>query len=325
MSTSAAPSVVIVSPSLAQANNGNWRTAYRWSRFLGAHCRTRIVTEWTGETCDLLIALHARKSAASMVRIATEQAHTPRVLVLTGTDLYRDLQFDESAGRSAELATRLVVLQERAPAALPPELRAKCEVIYQSAPRLQAWPVPQRRLRVVQVGHLRDEKDPLTFMLAAQRLGLRPDIRFEQIGEALDDMQRVATQACVQTQPHYRWLGNLSHPMVRQRIRRAQVLVNSSRMEGGAQVIAEAVQSGTAVLASRVDGNVGMLGDDYAGYFELGDDVALCRLIEQCRDEPGFLARLREQGRERSALFEPAEEERRVLHLVRSLLNTPSR
>lgn len=320
MSTSAAPSVVIVSPSLAQANNGNWRTAYRWSRFLGGHCRTRIVTEWTGEPCDVLVALHARRSAASLARHAREQPHAPRVLVLTGTDLYRDLPFDESAVRSTELATRLVVLQERGVRQLPEELHARCETIYQSAAPLSPWPTPARRLRVVQVGHLRDEKDPLTFMLAAQRLGYRADIRFEQIGEALDDAQRVAAQACAQTQPNYRWLGNIPHHLARQRMRRAQLVVNSSRMEGGSQAVIEAVQAGTAVLASRIDGNVGLLGEGYAGYFETGDDVALSQLIERCRDDPAFLEQLREQGRQRSPLFKPAEEQRRVLHLVHSLL-----
>ena len=322
MSTSAAPSVVIVSPSLAQANNGNWRTAYRWSRFLGGHCRTRIVTEWTGEPCDLLIALHARRSAASLARHARDRPAAPRVLVLTGTDLYRDLPFDESAQRSIELASRLVVLQEQAVQRLPAQRWPHCDVIYQSAPRLAAAPTPKQRMRVVQVGHLRDEKDPLTFMLAAQRLGHRSDIRFEQVGEALDEMQRIAAQACAQTQPNYRWLGGMAHHLARQRMRRAQVLVNSSRMEGGAQVIVEAVQCGTAVLASRVDGNVGMLGAAYDGYFELGDDVALAQLIERCRDEPVFLAHLREQGLQRRPLFEPDEERRRVLHLVHSLLPT---
>ena len=46
-------------------------------------------------------------------------------------------------------------------------------------------------------------------------------------------------------------------------------------MEGGAHVILEAVQSGTAVLASRIDGNVGMLGPAHEGYFEVGDDAGL--------------------------------------------------
>ena len=36
------PRVLIVSPALADANNGNWRTAARWGRFLaGETMRTR--------------------------------------------------------------------------------------------------------------------------------------------------------------------------------------------------------------------------------------------------------------------------------------------
>jgi glycosyltransferase involved in cell wall biosynthesis len=91
-------------------------------------------------------------------------------------------------------------------------------------------------------------------------------------------------------------------------------------MEGGAHVILEAAQSGTAVLASRVAGNVGMLGPGHAGYFDLGDDSALAALIARARDDVDFLATLRAQTIARAALFEPAEEKRRVLNLIHTAL-----
>ena len=106
----------------------------------------------------------------------------PLVVVLTGTDLYRDIRVDASAQRSLQQATHLVVLQEQGLLELEPALRAKCSVIYQSAPKLAAVDPPRRVLRVVNVGHLRDEKDPETFMRAADapRPPPRPALRADR-------------------------------------------------------------------------------------------------------------------------------------------------
>ena len=313
-------SILIASPALADANNGNWRTAARWAQLLRKHCRIGIVRDWRGEPCDVLIALHARRSAPSIEAWAAACPDRPLIVVLTGTDLYRDIHGDPAAQQSLARATRLVVLQDRGPRELSAALRRKTVVIYQSARRLTAGNPPQRVLRVVNVGHLRDEKDPLTFMRAAERMRHRADIRFEQIGAALDPALGRAAAACAAACPHYRWLGALPHAATRQRICRAHLLVNTSRMEGGAQTILEAAQSGTATIASRIPGNLGMLGPRRAGWFEVGDDAQLARLIERARDDAGFLATLRAQTIARAPLFEPAEEERRLVALLHSVL-----
>ena len=290
---------------------------------LHADCRTGILDAWRGEPCDVLIALHARRSAASIDAFARAHPQRPLVVVLTGTDLYRDITVDASAQRSLAQATHLVVLQDQGVQQLPAALRGKCSVIYQSAPRLQPVPPPQRMLHVVSVGHLRDEKDPATYMRAAQRLRERRDIRFTHIGDALDLALGAAAQRTQAECPHYRWLGGMPRAAARQHIRRAQLLVSTSRMEGGAQVILEAAQSGTAVVASNIPGNVGMLGPGHAGYFELGDDAGLAKVIARSRDEPPFLATLRAQTIARAPLFEPAEEQRRLVNLILTALETP--
>ena len=318
----ALPSILIVSPALAAANNGNWHTASRWARMLRKHCRIGIAQRWDGAPCDLLIALHARRSAPSIEAWSAAHPDRPLVVVLTGTDLYRDIRVDAAAQRSLQQATHLVVLQDQGALELDPALRAKCCVIYQSASKLAAVPPPGRVLRVVQVGHLRDEKDPETFMRAAVRFAHRSDLRFEQIGGALDPALEAAARRTEAASPHYRWRGELPRAATRQRIRTAHLLVNSSRMEGGAQVILEAAQSGTAVLASRIPGNIGMLGVGHAGWFEVGDDAGLARLVERAADAPEFLIRLRAQTLARAPLFEPAEEARRLLTLVQSALTS---
>ncbi|MFL6663827.1 MAG: selenoneine biosynthesis selenosugar synthase SenB [Rhizobacter sp.] len=315
------PSVLIVSPALADANNGNWHTASRWARMLRRHCRIGIARRWQGEACDLLIALHARRSAESIDAFAAAHPERPLIVVLTGTDIYRDVRSDAAAQRSLELASHLVALQDQAPFDLSARLRRKCSVVFQSAPPLRPTAPPSRVLRVVQVGHLRDEKDPVTFMRAAARLGACSDLHFEQIGAALDDKLGMAAQRTTDRAGNYRWLGALPRAVVRQHIRRAHLLVSTSRMEGGAQVIVEAAQSGTAVLASHIPGHVGLLGAEHSGWFPLGDDAALAALILRARDDPGFLAALRRESLARAALFDPAEEERRLVALLRTALS----
>ena len=171
----------------------------------------------------------------------------------------------------------------------------------------------------VMVGHLRDEKDPLTFMKAAQ-LCDAPPIFYQQIGDGLDASLADAARLTAVDQPNYTWLGGLPRAQTRQHIKRAHVLVNSSIMEGGAHVILEAVQSGTPVLASRISGNVGMLGPDYAGYFEVGDAAALAALVRRCAAEPAFLVHLQNQCARRAELFDPALEKRLVLNLMASAM-----
>jgi len=313
----------IVSPASARENNGNWQTASRWRRHLARDHRVTIGPDWRpGDPVpDLLIALHARRSAGALAAFAAAHPERPTLLVLTGTDLYRDIHDDASAQASLALATGLVVLQPRGLDELPSAVRAKTRVIYQSAPRLA--PARPRRgvpLDVVMVGHLRVEKDPQTFMDAARRIGL-PGVRLLHVGAALDpDLGRRA-QATQREAPAYRWLGALPHTAARRRLRRCHAMVIASRMEGGANVIIEAVTSGVPVLASSISGNAGMLGDDYAGFFPPGDARALADLVERSVRDPAFLARLRRQCAARAALFAPAVERARLLDLVDNLLS----
>jgi putative glycosyltransferase (TIGR04348 family) len=310
--------IVLISPAAADANNGNWHTAHRWAKFLSEYCDIAVLQSWNAADVDsdAMIALHARRSAPSIHAWAVQHPGKPLIVVLTGTDLYRDIQTDADAQESLRLATQLVVLQEAGLTALPAELRGKAQVIYQSAPRLQTASKSSRPFKAVMVGHLRDEKDPLTFMQAARLC--EGAVYFDQIGDGLDAALASAAQTTAAQNPNYRWLGGLPRGATRQRIKRAHVLVNCSAMEGGAHVILEAVQSGTPVLASRISGNVGMLGADYSGYFDVGDATGLAALVKRCATEPAFLAQLQSQCGQRAVFFEPAVEKRLVLKLITS-------
>jgi putative glycosyltransferase (TIGR04348 family) len=315
--------VVIVSPALADANNGNWQTARRWQAMLSRVHRTRIVNQWPDvfghedkandvAEDDVMLALHARRSAASVQAWHSLRGSRGLVVVLTGTDLYRDIAHDQAAQASLDMAQRIVVLQPLGLDELRPAWRDKAQVVLQSVPMRQTLPKTRHHLRALMVGHLREEKSPDTYMQAARLLSFDEGILLDHVGRALEpawEKQARHTQVeCLR----YRWLGELSHALTRQRIQRAHVLVHASRMEGGAHVIMEAVCSGTPVLASRVPGNVGMLGEAYEGYFEWNDPASLARLLRRCADglydRDPLLDRLAAQCAELAPRFAPQAE-----------------
>lgn len=310
------PRIVIVCPATAASNNGNWRTATRWQRLLRRHAQVRIVQHWPdadSQRDELMLALHARKSAAAMT--AWHARHGARGLgvVLTGTDLYPDITQDAVAMASLAQAHSLVVLQEAALQALPPAYRQRARVILQSCGQRQTLTKTARLLRVVVVGHLREEKNPQMLWRALRRLPTDAGIQVAHIGDALDPALAVQALTAAQDCAHYRWHQGRSHAATLRQIQHAHLLVHTSRSEGGAIVISEALRCGTPVLATRIDGNVGLLGRDYDGLVAPDDDAALAERLLQCRHEQalgtaGLLARWQAQCQARAPLFAPEAE-----------------
>jgi putative glycosyltransferase (TIGR04348 family) len=310
-------SIVLVTPALADANNGNWQTARRWARLLRTGYQVRLAAAFgpADAPADAMVALHARRSAASIAAWRAALPQAPLVVALTGTDLYRDIDNDADAQRSLALADRLVVLNTLGPDRLPAALRGKVRVVLQSCSARASGPRPQRFLRAIAVGHLRAEKDPRTLFAAVRRLAGRGDIRVDHIGAALDPVLGEEARALAAVQPGYRWLGALPHAQARRRIAQAHVLVHASRIEGGAHVVIEALRSGTPVLASRIDGNLGLLGATWPGLFEPGDAAALAALLQRARDDATMLPALTAAAAARAPLFAPAAESA-ALHAV---------
>jgi putative glycosyltransferase (TIGR04348 family) len=313
------PSVTIVTPYTASANNGNWHTAARWQSFLNPGYRVSVERTWSGAPCDLLIALHARRSADSIAGFAAAHPDRPLVVVLTGTDLYRDLAVSEEARLSLALASRLVVLNELGPRRLPPQVRDKTEVILQSARPLPAARKPGEHLAIAVVGHLREEKNPRLVWTMLRRLPADLPVRIRHVGEALDAELGHEARAATRD-PRYRWLGGLSRARAREVVRRSHLLLHPSSMEGGAQAVIEAVTSHTAVLASGIDGNAGLLGEDYEGLFTENDVDAAGALVLRAARQSRFLDKLRRRCERRAPLFGPARERAKLLRLVDNCL-----
>lgn len=313
--------IIIVSPASRDATLGNSITANRWANILQAlgHANS-IADEWNDEACDLLIALHARRSHSSIERFRQAHPERPLIVALTGTDIYSDLPVNREAQQSVDVATRVVVLQSAALDVLGKDVRGKTCVIYQSAvqPERRTQP-PGDHFAVCVLSHLREVKDPLRAAWASRLLPASSKVRIVHAGRALDKKWGELARREERENPRYRWIGEQSHETARQLLANSQLLVLASVMEGGANAIAEAVVCGVPVLCSDVAGNVGMLGRDYTGYFRCGDTKQLAAMLRRAEVENAFMNGLRDCVRSMQQRFSPEQEVASWNRLLRSL------
>lgn len=301
--------IFMACPAPPRSRKGNRVTAVRWAGILKqlGH-RLRIGQEYDGRPADLMVALHARKSHPAMRRWRAAQPGKPLVLCLTGTDLYRDIRTNRRARQSLEWADRLVLLQACGLHELTPKLRRKAVVIHQSAEAVSGKILrraPTGRFEAVVLGHLRSEKDPFRAALALCRLPPELPLRVTHLGAALSEAMARSARKLMALEPRYRWLGEVPRGRALRMLAGSQLLVLSSRMEGGANVISEALVNNVPVLASRIPGSVGLLGAKYPGYFPVGNTEVLANLLRRAATEKSYYDRLRTACLERKPLFEP--------------------
>ncbi len=303
--------IVLITPEGPTSRTGNRVAASRWARILRhlGH-EVRVGSDYDGRSADLMVAVHAWRSAASIELFKAKFPDRPVVLQLSGTDIYEYIGTNPVPTlRSMELADRLVALNNLAWRVVPKRLRPRLGVIHQSAAKLPCPHRPSARAVVVSViGHLRDVKDPLRAAAASRLLPVTSRVRIEQVGRAYTPEWAALAQAEMAANPRYLWRGDVPGAAVRRLLARSHAMVISSFSEGGANVISEAAVAGVPVLASRMDGNVGLLGADYPGYFPVGNTKALARLLQKLEQEPPFVARLSKALTSRAPLFRPARE-----------------
>jgi putative glycosyltransferase (TIGR04348 family) len=311
--------ITLNTPAGPQSRAGNRATATRWARFLRelGH-RVHVAADDPGERADLMIALHAWRSAEAIRAFAEQHPERPLIVVLTGTDIYRfQASHPETTLASMEAAHALIGLHDRVGDDIPAHLRQRLHTVYQSAhPLPRSYPGPVRdRFDVCVAGHLREEKDSLRAAYAARDLAADSRIRIIQAGRAHSADWAEAADAEAARNPRYQWLGEIPPWQVRRLMSRSRAMVMSSVMEGGANVVSEACVAGLPVLASDIPGNRGLLGDDYAGYYPARDTAALRELLQRAEAETGFLDKLRSHCQALAPRFTPAAE-RDGLHAV---------
>jgi putative glycosyltransferase (TIGR04348 family) len=302
--------LAIVTPAAPGSHRGNRVTAERWANLIRelGHA-VEVLETFAGASVDGLIVLHAGRSAASIRRFRDQFPMRPLLVAVTGTDVYGD-EFDPAeVARSFDAADRIIVLQPKTAEELPGPLQPKVRIVYQSAeppPRRDA-PRPGT-FEVAVVGHLRPVKDPFRAAEASRLLDPASTIRILHLGEALSaDMADRARQEAA-ANPRYEWLGDLSHEDTLALMARSRLVALTSLSEGGPAVISEAIVAGVPVVATRVSGCVGMLGDDYPGLFPIGDTQALARMLNRAERDVAFYQSLQLACDRRRSLFRPEAE-----------------
>lgn len=328
--------VLLVSPKDPESRSGNGVTARRWAGVLrGLDHRVEIgrryppdddVPAGAASGPDLLVALHARRSSGSVLRYRRERPDAPVVLALTGTDLYRDLDRSAEAREAVGAADRLVVLQEKALERLSPETAERARVIHQSAePPPGEHPPLEDVFEVCLLCHMRPVKDPFRAPEAARRLPSDSRLRVVHAGAALTGEAEERARREAAENPRYRWLGEVPRQEALALLARSRALVITSRLEGGANVVTEALACGTPVIASRIDGSVGLLGEGYPGYFPVGDTPALAARLHRLEVDGGYRRSLAEACSRRAHLADPDREVRAWADLLEELAASAGR
>ena len=288
--------------------SGNETTARRWAGLLTAlGCEVELCDSEAVPDCELLVALHAVKSAACVRAFKARHPGRPVVLALTGTDLYPSLS--ARALRTLSVVDRLIVLQPLAKKGLTAAFRRRTRVILQSAAAPRGTVAPCTRTFDVGVAaHLRAVKDPLRAAMAVRNLPASSRLRVLHVGAPLDERLAERARAESVRNPRYRWLGERRPGAMHSFIRSCRLLVVTSVREGGPNVISEALAAGVPVVASRIDGNIGLLGRNYPGLVPPRDAKALREVLLRAESEPGFLGRLQRECAKLAPRFAPERE-----------------
>ena len=236
---------------------------------------------------------------------------------MTGTDLYRDMPSHPEVLKSMEMSDAIVILQSAALAVIPKHLQEKTDTIYQSTKSVKRKALLKKSFLISVIGHLRPEKDPFCTAESLKYLSPESKIQVSHLGKAMSPEMKSLAKAYNKELKNYQWLDELSHSETLQQLSRSHLMVISSLMEGGAHVVTEAIAIGVPVIASDIPGNRGLLGDDYPGYYPVGDAKTLAVMLQKAEFEPSFYKSLETHIKKRKKYAQPEFE----LNSIKAVLN----
>ena len=319
--------IILITPALPSSRAGNRVTATRWKSILtelGHKVTVKSSNEdisQIGDNFDAMIALHAWRSAAFINHFNHQFPQKPLIVALTGTDLYKFIHtHPKPTLRSIAQADALITLHDLAYLAIPKSAQKKVHVIYQSADFIKRKIITNKRyFDICVIGHLREEKDPLRAAYAVRKLPEESRIRVLHYGKAHTPIWAARAEREMLRNSRYQWKHEVPHWKINQLYSTANLMVLSSKMEGGANVISECCAAGLPVIASKIDGSIGLLGKKYPGYFPYGDTASLRELLLKAEIDNHYLSKLTMACQEKANLFAYKNEKKSLKKLFNSI------
>ena len=218
-----------------------------------------------------------------------------------------------------EVGNVLVLLQSHGIDQVPPLYRNKSTIIYQSIEKLS---VDSKRsksdseFRVVLISNIRSVKDPLIASHACRLISPASKLKITHVGYCLDEELGLELTQENKSNIRYEWVGGLSKLEAMTILSESHVLLITSQHEGAGRVVGEAIQLGVPIISTNNLGVTGILGDDYEGYYPVGDAKALSDILTKAEEDKEFLAQLNVHCQNRSSLFDIEEEKKNWEKLI---------
>jgi glycosyltransferase involved in cell wall biosynthesis len=317
--------IALVIPAPAATIWGAETTGERWRKHLQAlgHSIDVVREEpeatsgFEPEPYDALIAIGAEAADASIRAFHTRHPDRPLILALNGRDLYVSLDRTPTVRTNLARANALVVFHGRAPELLPDEIRARTYVVFQSvelpeggaeaiepAPRSETLESTPHCFEVCVAAPLQSYRDPLRVAKAVRLVDASSQLFVTHVGRSLEDEWRERAQRESRDNERYEWIGGVSPQEALRYIARADLLAETSTVTAGSNALSEAIALDTPVVASRIPGNVGVLGGDYEGYFPPEREAKLADRLQSAELGEYTYRRLRTQCRELRPRFD---------------------
>lgn len=309
---------LILFPDNKKAVTGNLCSALQYQIILQdlGH-RVELANRYIEQDAEVLIAINADKNNSDIRKFNSDNPQSKIILILSGTDIYPEPS--AKAIDSMEVGNVLVLLQSHGIDQVPPLYRNKSTIIYQSIEKLSVDSERSKsdsEFRVVLISNIRSVKDPLIASRACRLISPASKLKITHIGYCLDEELGSELTQENKSNIRYEWVGGLSKLEAMTILSESHVLLITSQHEGAGRVVGEAIQLGVPIISTNNLGVTGILGDDYEGYYPVGDAKALSDILTKAEEDKEFLAQLNVHCQNRSSLFDIEEEKKNWEKLI---------
>ena len=309
---------LILFPDNKKAVTGNFCSALQYQIILQdlGH-RVELANRYIEQDAEVLIAINADKNNSHIRKFNSDNPQSKIILILSGTDIYPEPS--AKAIDSMEVGNVLVLLQSHGIDQVPPLYRNKSTIIYQSIEKLSVDSGRSKsdsEFRVVLISNIRSVKDPLIASRACRLISPASKLKITHVGYCLDEGLGLELTQENKSNIRYEWVGGLSRLEAMTILSESHVLLITSQHEGAGRVVGEAIQLGVPIVSTNNLGVTGILGDDYEGYYPVGDAKALSDILTKAEEDKEFLAQLNIHCQNRSSLFDIEEEKKNWEKLI---------